>query len=109
MAIIDRGKLAAIDTPVALRQRVSALRSVEVRFTQAGVRPEDVLTGHTGEVIVFANGFQVFCPDPGRVVQEIAARASLLQLSIESLNTRAPTLEEVYISITTRERDVAHS
>ena len=100
VAIIDKGKLAAIDTPLALRGRVSSLRSVEVRFTQSGVKPQDVLTQPFGKVIISANGFQVFDPEPGRVAQEIATRASALKLSIESLNTLSPTLEEVFISIT---------
>jgi len=106
VAIINKGKLAAIDTPAALRRRVSSLRSVEVRFTQSGVRREDVLAGPMGEVIMSANGFQVFDPEPGRIAQEIATRASALHLSIESLNTRAPTLEEVFLSITAGDSDV---
>ncbi|MDE2417702.1 MAG: ABC transporter ATP-binding protein [Burkholderiales bacterium] len=100
VAIIDKGKLAAIDTPSALRGRVSSLRSVEVRFTQSGVKPESVLTGPLGKVVMATNGFQVFDPHPGRVAQEIATRASALNLSIESLNTLSPSLEEVFMSIT---------
>lgn len=100
VAIIDKGKLAAIDTPVALRGRVSSLRSVEVRFTQSNVNPHDVLTEPFGKITMSANGFQVFDPEPGRVAQEIATRASALHLSIESLNTLSPTLEEVFMSIT---------
>jgi ABC-2 type transport system ATP-binding protein len=100
VAIIDKGKLAAIDTPVALRSRVSSLRSVEVRFAQTGVKPQDVLAEPIGKVIMAANGFQVFDPDPGRIAQEIATKASALKLSIEGLNTLSPTLEEVFLSIT---------
>jgi len=100
VAIIDKGKLAAIDTPIALRGRVSSLRSVEVRFAQSGVKPQDVLSEPIGKVVLAANGFQVFDPDPGRVAQEIATRASALNLSIESLNTLSPSLEEVFMSIT---------
>lgn len=100
VAIIDKGKLAAIDTPVALRGRVSSLRSVEVRFAQSGVKPQDVLSEPFGKVVMAANGFQVFDPDPGRVAQEIATRASALHLSIQSLNTLSPSLEEVFMSIT---------
>lgn len=107
VAIINKGKLAAIDTPAALRGRVSSLRSVEVRFTHRGVRPEDVLASPMGEVIMSANGFQIFDPAPGRMAQEIATRADALQLSIESLNTRAPTLEEVFLSITAGDSDGA--
>jgi ABC-2 type transport system ATP-binding protein len=100
VAIIDKGKLAAIDTPVALRGRVSSLRSVEVRFAQSGVKPQDVLSEPIEKVVMAANGFQVFDPDPGRIAQEIATRASVLNLSIESLNTLSPSLEEVFMSIT---------
>lgn len=100
VAIIDKGKLAAIDTPVALRGRVSSLRSVEVRFAQSGVNPQDVLSVPIGKVVMAANGFQVFDPDPGRVAQEIATRASALNLSIQSMNTLSPSLEEVFMSIT---------
>jgi ABC-2 type transport system ATP-binding protein len=99
VAIINKGKLAAIDTPAALRGRVSSLRSVEVRFAQNGVQPE-------GKVIMAANGFQVFDPNPGRLAQEIASQATALNLSIESLNTRAPSLEEVFVSITAGESHV---
>jgi ABC-2 type transport system ATP-binding protein len=100
VAIIDKGKLAAIDTPVALRGRVSSLRSVEVRFKQTDVKPQDVLAEPIGKVVTAANGFQVFDPEPGSLAQEIAIRAKALNLSIESLNTLSPTLEEVFMSIT---------
>jgi hypothetical protein len=58
------------------------------------------LTAPFGKIIMSANGFQVFDPEPGRVAQEIATRASALHLSIENLNTLSPTLEEVFMSIT---------
>jgi ABC-2 type transport system ATP-binding protein len=107
VAIINQGKLAAIDTPAALRGRVSSLRSVEARFAQSGVNPTDVLPATHGKIVMAANGFQVFDPEPGRVAQEIANRATALGLLIESLNTRSPTLEEVFLSITTGGSDAA--
>jgi len=107
VAIINQGKLAAIDTPAALRGRVSSLRSVEVRFAESGVKPSDVLPHGHGKVVLAANGFQAFDSEPGRLAQEIAGKSSSLGLSIESLNTRAPTLEEVFLSITTGGSDVA--
>ena len=100
VAIIDKGKLAAIDTPAALRNRVSSMRSVEVRFAQSGIQPQAVMAEPIGKVVIAANGFKVFAPDPGRVAQEIATRASALNISIESLNTLSPSLEEVFMSIT---------
>jgi ABC-2 type transport system ATP-binding protein len=107
VAIINQGKLAAIDTPAALRGRVSSLRSVEARFVEPGVNPVDVLPHAHGKVVMAANGFQVFDSEPGRLAQEIAGKATALGLSIESLNTRSPTLEEVFLSITAGGSDVA--
>jgi len=101
VAIMSRGRLAAIDTPAALRRHVSARRSVEVRFVEARVDPGRVFAPMAGEdVVVVANGFRVFGPEPGRLAQDIVQGASALGLHIESIRTLEPTLEEVFLSIT---------
>jgi ABC-2 type transport system ATP-binding protein len=100
VAIIDRGRLAAIDTPVALRGRVDSRRSVVVKFAGTRVAPVDVLPRADMEVETLVDGWRVFSPEPGPLAQHIAARANALGLRIESLNTLVPTLEEVFVSIT---------
>ncbi|MBI4455954.1 MAG: ABC transporter ATP-binding protein [Acidobacteria bacterium] len=105
VAIIDKGILAAIDTPMALRQRVKSRRSVEVCFAQFNGQPADLLPDlATAEVTVFANGFRTYTSEPGPVAQAIAARALALGLSIEGLSTLTPTLEDVFLSIIGREK-----
>lgn len=101
VAIIDKGRLAAIDTPAALRRRVEAQRSVEVRFAgyQGDAAPfSSELNGAT--VIAMADGFRAYTPSPGALAQAIAARASALGMRITSISTLAPTLEDVFLSIT---------
>jgi ABC-2 type transport system ATP-binding protein len=100
VAIIDRGRLAAIDTPAALRGRVEARRSVVVKFAGSGAIPSDVLPRPDMEVEPLVDGWRVFSPEPGPLAQQIAARTAELGLRIESLNTLSPTLEEVFLSIT---------
>ena len=100
MAIIDRGRLAAIDTPAAMRRRVDSRRSVVVKFAGAGAAPADLLPRADMEVETLVDGWRVFSPDPGPLAQHIAARSQALGLRIECLNTLAPTLEEVFVSIT---------
>jgi ABC-2 type transport system ATP-binding protein len=100
VAIIDKGILAAIDTPAALRSRVESQRSVEVRFRESMVKPEDVLPHPGTKITMIANGFRALGAEPGRMAQEIAAKATARGLHIESINTLAPTLEEVFVSIT---------
>jgi ABC-2 type transport system ATP-binding protein len=102
VAIIDRGRLAATDTPQALRGAVEARRSVEVRFGQPGVRPADVLEPGLAEpeLVLLADGFRVYTADPGRLAQEIATRATARGIRIASLATLSPSLEEVFLHIT---------
>ena len=100
VAIIDRGRLAAIDTPLALRGRVDSRRSVVVKFSGPGVGPADVLPRPDMEIETLVDGWRVFSPEPGPLAQHIAARTAALGLRIDSLNTLSPTLEEVFLSIT---------
>lgn len=100
VAIIDRGKLAAIDTPAALRGRVDARRSVAVSFSGEVPEPERLLPRAGMEVQRQVGGWRVFSPQPGPLAQVIATRSAELGLHIESINTQAPTLEEVFVAIT---------
>jgi ABC-2 type transport system ATP-binding protein len=100
VAIINHGRLAAIDTPTGLRERVTSLRSVRVEFEQRGVRPEQILPTEHGRVTESANGFRVFDARPGRLAQTIAARALHDGIAIESIETLAPSLEDVFLSLT---------
>ena len=101
VAIIDKGHLAAIDIPDALRCRVDSRRSVEVRFAQFEGEPAELATelAHA-DVTLFPNGFRAYTTQPGALAQALAVRAETLGLRIESLSTLAPTLEDVFLSIT---------
>lgn len=103
VAIIDRGRLAAIDTPAALRARMQARRSVEVAFSGATPRLASLLPELAElEVAALANGFRIYTPEPGPLAQLIAVRASEENLRIESIATLAPTLEDVFLSVTAK-------
>jgi ABC-2 type transport system ATP-binding protein len=100
VAIIDQGRLAAIDTPAALRGRVDARRSVAVRFNGRVGAPAELLPQAGMEIETLSNGWRVFSREPGPLAQHIAQRSAELGLQLDSLNTLAPTLEEVFVSIT---------
>jgi len=100
VAIMNQGRIAAIDTPAAMRDRVAARRSVSVAFDGQVPDPDAVLPRRGMEVQHQATGWRVYSPDPGPLAQQIATRCSELGVSITSLNTLAPTLEEVFMSIT---------
>jgi ABC-2 type transport system ATP-binding protein len=103
VAIINRGQLAAIDTPAALRARVDARRSVEVRFAGARPQPSDLVPELAErEVTMLVDGFRAFTRQPGLLAQLIGTRATELGLHIESIATLAPTLEDVFLTVTAK-------
>jgi ABC-2 type transport system ATP-binding protein len=103
VAIINQGRLAAIDTPTALRARVQARRSVEVRFAEAVHDPVALIPELSGlELATLAGGFRAYTSDPGPLAQSIASRATAQNLHIDSIATQAPTLEDVFLTITAK-------
>ena len=103
VAIINQGRLVAVDTPQALRATIESRRSIEVRFADPGVTPADVLAdASAAEVVPLVDGFRAFAADPGGLAQEIAIRSAAKGIGIVALNTFAPSLEDVFLQITSR-------
>ena len=102
VAIINQGRLAAVDTPQNLRSTVESRRSVEVHFEGGDAMASELLDGvQAFEIVPLADGFRVYTPQPGPLAQTIANRASARGLRIVGLNTLAPSLEDVFLHITT--------
>ena len=100
VAIINKGRIAVIDTPQALRATVHSRRSVEARFAQQGTPPEEMLNFGAGtETVRLAHGFRIFGADPGRIAQELVIRAAAGGFRIEHISTLEPSLEEVFLHI----------
>jgi len=100
VAIIDHGRIAAIDTPEALQSRVNASQSVEVSFKEDRFTRDQLASiPHVTEVIAQANLFKLYTDRPGAVAQELARRASRANVELQTIRTCQPTLEEVYLEI----------
>lgn len=100
VGIIDKGRIAAIDAPRALRAAIQSRRSVEVRFAGAAVDPAILLGDGGGEIVALADGFRIYTPAPGETAQRIATRASAQGVRIEAIATLAPSLEDVFVHLT---------
>jgi ABC-2 type transport system ATP-binding protein len=110
VAIINTARIAAIDTPAALRGQFEALRSVEVTFTKGCLDAEKLSALDTvTQVKPLTRGARLFTPEPGRVAQEIACLAQEMGATIESIRTGEPALEDIFLRITesssTRKKD----
>jgi ABC-2 type transport system ATP-binding protein len=101
VAIIHRGRSAAIDTPQALRGAIESRRCVEVVFAEApGAAPPVSDPAAVLETVAGGAGVRVYTRSPGAAAQEIATWATGRGLRIESISTRGPSLEDVFLSLT---------
>jgi ABC-2 type transport system ATP-binding protein len=101
VAIINKGRIAAVDTPDGLRSVIRSRQYTEVTFE--GGTPDahdlEVVPGvvQTSEK---AGRFRLYTETPGRVAAEAVRLADAKGWRIAHLCTRKPSLEEVFIHIT---------
>jgi ABC-2 type transport system ATP-binding protein len=103
VAIINRGKIVAIDAPEKLRMATRGMHSVEVSFTNT-VSPE-VLAQLPGVNTVRRLGdkYRLYTDVPGDLVVSLVNYSSLAGLKIVSLNILAPSLEDAFVALTEKE------
>jgi ABC-2 type transport system ATP-binding protein len=102
VAIISRGRVAAIDSPERLKHTIQSVQSVEVAFDPLSlVRSEDLeRIPLVGEVIKEGDKFRLITGDPSKVLDGIMAYARARNIRVISLNTPGPSLEDVFIRLT---------
>jgi len=100
IAIINHGKIATIDSPERLKSRSSGLQSIEVSFSTA-VDIKDLLTiqGVT-DVRKLGDKWRLYMENPSEGIDALVNFARAGNAMIISLNTLAPTLEDVFLKLT---------
>ena len=100
VAIINHGKIAAVDSPEKLKARMGGLGRVEVSFDT----PVDssLLRRLSGVIDVRASGDKIdlYTDEPGRTIQHLVDYCRSGGREIVTLNTLTPTLEDVFIKLT---------
>jgi len=99
IAIINHGKIAAIDSPERLRLRSSGLQSIEVSFDKL-VSVEDLSKVHgVKEAKKTGDKIRLYVDEPSATLDKLVDFARSKRLRIISLNTLAPTLEDVFLKL----------
>lgn len=99
IAIINHGKIAAIDSPERLRLRSSGLQSIEVSFDKV-VSVEDLSKVHgVKEAKKTGDKIRLYVDAPSATLDKLVDFARSKRLEIISLNTLAPTLEDVFLKL----------
>ena len=101
MAIINKGRIAAVDTPDGLRSVIRSRQYTEVSFDGGtpDIRDFEAIQG-VEQVSEESGRFHLYTATPGRTAAEAVRFADKRDLNITHLCTRKPSLEEVYIYIT---------
>ena len=105
VAIINQGKIAAIDTPEKLKQTFQQVQSVEVAFSESNKGLKEKLTAlpEVSTVVKVGDKWRLYNDSPPALLPHLVKFAEKENLGIVSLNTLAPSLEDVFLQITGQE------
>jgi ABC-2 type transport system ATP-binding protein len=106
VAIINRGRIAAIDSPERLKKTIQSVQSVEVAFENGSTEALTDLERlpMVSEVKKEGDKVRLYTEDPGSLLKEIMAYAESHHNRVVSATTLGPTLEDVFIRLTGLER-----
>jgi ABC-2 type transport system ATP-binding protein len=102
VAIIDHGRIAAIDTPERLKAAFRRVQSVEVALEPDGAAHGEALAALPGVTTAVKMGDKrrLYTEDPSALLPLVMGYAQDRGLRVVSLNTLGPSLEDVFLEIT---------
>jgi ABC-2 type transport system ATP-binding protein len=106
VAIVDHGKLVALDTPAALKASVPGSNVIEVQFENAPTNWEDELKKLTGVTSVQHEGagmFRVLSGNGSQTTTELVEAAVHGGIAVKSLSVQNTTLDDVFVHYTGRQ------
>ncbi len=106
IAIVDHGKLVALDTPVKLKASVPGSNVIEVQFEHAPADWEQRLHNLTAVTSVQSEGagmFRILTGDGSRTTTELVAAAVQAGVPVRSLSVQNTTLDDVFVHYTGRQ------
>jgi ABC-2 type transport system ATP-binding protein len=99
VAIINHGRIAAIDTPENLRARSMELQYIEVAFNKAVNARELSENPSFIKAVPAGNKLRIYTADPSTVIEFLVEYARKNNLRVLSLNTMMPSLEDVFLKL----------
>jgi ABC-2 type transport system ATP-binding protein len=106
IAIVDHGKLVALDTPPALKASVPGSNVIEVQFENV---PEDwerqlhTLSGVTSVQHEGAGMYRILTSEGSRTTTELVGNSVKAGIHVKSLSVQNTTLDDVFVHYTGRQ------
>jgi ABC-2 type transport system ATP-binding protein len=99
IAIINHGKIAAVDTPENLRAQSMELQYIEVAFNKPVSTQEFLENPSIVKAVPAGNKVRIYTADPSTVIEFLVEYAKKNGLRILNLNTMMPSLEDVFLKL----------
>ena len=99
IAIINHGRIAAIDTPENLRIQSMELQYIEVAFDKPVGPQEFSENPNIVKAVPAGNKLRVYTPSPSVIIEFLVDYARRRHMQILSLNTMMPSLEDVFLKL----------
>jgi len=106
IAIVDHGKLVALDTPPALKASVPGSNVIEAQFERAPPDWEQTLHALSEVTSVQHEGagmYRILTGDGSRTTTELVEAAVKAGVSVKSLSVQNTTLDDVFVHYTGRQ------
>ncbi|HUJ95520.1 MAG TPA: ATP-binding cassette domain-containing protein [Terriglobales bacterium] len=106
IAIVDHGKLVALDTPMALKASVPGSNVIEVQFERAPADWEQRLHKLSGVTSVQHEGadmYRILTGEGSRTTTELVESSVQAGVSVKSLSVQNTTLDDVFVHYTGRQ------
>ena len=104
VAIVDQGRVIALDTPRALIASLGAEHVVGFKLEEGGVADETALRNLDGVTAVRreADGFELVSAELRRTIPALLTHVERTGLRLAELRTHSATLEDVFVALTGR-------
>ncbi|HYX71037.1 MAG TPA: ATP-binding cassette domain-containing protein [Terriglobales bacterium] len=106
IAIVDHGKLVALDSPEALKKSIPGASVIEVHFGSVSADWDARLQQVTGVQNVQPQGadhYHILSNDAGRTTTELVQVALQVGVEVKSLSVHGTTLDDVFVHYTGRQ------
>jgi ABC-2 type transport system ATP-binding protein len=101
VAIMEKGKVAALDKPHILKETIGGQPSIHVRVKEAHTKKAlAALKGYDG--ILSGDEIRIASKDPWKTMTEVSSKLSFQGILTEKIEIVEPTLEDVFIKLSGR-------
>jgi ABC-2 type transport system ATP-binding protein len=99
IAIINHGKIAAIDSPERLRLQSGGLQSIEISFDKIVSTEELLRIQGVNEAKKMGDKLRLYVDETSAAIDALVDYSRSKELNIITLNTLAPSLEDVFLKL----------